>query len=101
MSDSTFIQDAVLDRVEIITVDDQNIAVEPFWKNVDRPSTIRYCLRPSDRPLAERLKRLIEGGVSCDLPRVVRDKDGKTYVQHDIPFSLRSDLDQSLKKHGY
>jgi hypothetical protein len=60
----------------------QGWRVDTLWpiEGLDRPHTHGYVLGNNSR-LADRLSRAIEDGAVYENPRIVRDVDGRTYVQ--------------------
>lgn len=83
------------------TAEDINrITVDPIWKGVDRPCTGGYGFSIKHRALAYRLKAAIESGKFYSDFAVVKDVNGKTYVQCNA-YSVGRHLNSDLRKLGF
>ena len=85
-----------------ITITDGEIDIQPLWNGVDRPFTFGWMLKdkPSNRKLAERLKKAILAGVILTHPSIQTDIYKKTYVSHNVTVHGRR-LNSDLKRLGF
>lgn len=72
--------------------------VYAVWSGVDRPRGVGVSART--KRLAERLERAVRAGVAIGVDRVMRDVNGKTYVQEHRTVLSRT-LGADLKRLGF
>jgi len=74
--------------------------VEVFWTGtkLDRPTTVGIVVEK--KSLAERLKKAVDAGAVHTNPQVVRDCDGKSYVQANCKVIGRT-LNADLRRLGF
>lgn len=81
-----------------IEVTEEGFVVRPIWSSVDRPAGAGIVTRT--RKLADRLADAIRAGVAVRASRVLRDVNGKTFV--DQSFSVRArTLNADLTRLGF
>lgn len=79
-------------------LDTGRFSVQAVWGGVDRPTTGGWGgLRES---VAKRLAKAIKAGAVESNPRIVKDVNGKTYVQTD-GFIMAKYMNADLKRLGF
>jgi len=73
--------------------------VHLYWNGVDRPHTSSWSCA-ANRKLAERLKAAMESGKAFKSAEIVKDVNGKTYVNGDLAVFMRY-ANSDLKKLGF
>ena len=85
-----------------IKTDDEGIHCDVHWsgEKLDRPHTSGYLLGRKKMKLALRFKRAVEAGAIYSNPKIVKDVNGKTYVQAE-GFIMARHMNAELKKRGF
>ncbi len=92
----------MLKATAVIREDAREITVDVIWSGepLDRPHTGGFGLKLSHRALALRLKRAIDAQAVHVNPGVVKDVNGKSYVQADCRV-LGRHMNADLRRIGY
>lgn len=87
-----------------ITRTEENLLkIEAVWYSsdevLDRPMTMAWVLKEKSILLAQRLKNFLESGYIVG--KILKDVNGKTYVESDYGLVNGRTLNADLKRYGY